>query len=82
MRQLQAGVNRDNIESLQAREESKKLKSKMGDFGRQLADLEAEVRQLYGHIFCFFYVVMFHIFIPLSNKKGVLKHSFIQFQCN
>lgn len=46
MRQLQAGVNRDNIESLQAREESKKLKSKMGDFGRQLADLEAENKRL------------------------------------
>lgn len=44
LRELQAGVNRDNMEALQAKEETKKLKTRMGDVMPRLAELEAEVR--------------------------------------
>nr|XP_022321428.1 retrograde protein of 51 kDa-like isoform X2 [Crassostrea virginica] len=50
LRELQAGVNRDNMEALQAKEETKKLKSRMGDVMPRLAELEAENAKLRNQI--------------------------------
>ncbi|XP_062593108.1 retrograde protein of 51 kDa-like isoform X1 [Saccostrea cucullata] len=50
LRELQAGVNRDNMEALQAKEESKKLKSRLGDLGPRVAELEAENAKLRNQI--------------------------------
>ncbi|XP_065930590.1 retrograde protein of 51 kDa isoform X4 [Magallana gigas] len=50
LRELQAGVNRDNMEAQQAKEETRKLKSRMGDIGPRLAELEAENAKLRNQI--------------------------------
>ncbi|XP_022321428.2 retrograde protein of 51 kDa-like isoform X2 [Crassostrea virginica] len=50
LRELQAGVNRDNMEALQAKEETKKLKTRMGDVMPRLAELEAENAKLRNQI--------------------------------
>ncbi|XP_048773462.1 retrograde protein of 51 kDa-like isoform X1 [Ostrea edulis] len=50
LRELQAGVNRDNMEAVQAKEESRKLKSRLGDLGPRVAELEAENSKLRNQI--------------------------------
>ncbi|KAK3087884.1 hypothetical protein FSP39_012023 [Pinctada imbricata] len=50
LRELQAGVNRDNMEAAQAKEEVKKLKSKMGGMNPRIGELEAENAKLLAQL--------------------------------
>lgn len=48
---MRAGLNRDNMETMTAREESKKVKGKLNELQPLISQLQAEVCKTYKHFF-------------------------------